>query len=251
MAPVLMNCCISVYASQSMIKQATTKLRRRHAVDASFAPNPLGSEFEANSWMLSELLVDKVVPVVGTHPFPLDELLLMAGTVARFQPQLVFEWGTHIGKSARIFYEISRVIGLDAKIHSIDLPDEIEHGEHPHKQRGAMVKGIKKVTLHQGDGIETALEIMKKSRRNQDGTGVLFFVDGDHSYESVKRELSEIMKNAPMAAVLLHDTFYQSPDSKYNIGPYRAINECLGKSKKYKRVETNTGLPGMTLLYSH
>jgi hypothetical protein len=61
--------------------------------------------------------------------------------------------------------------------------------------------------------------------------------------------LSAIMSKAPKAAILLHDTFYQSADSKYNIGPYEAINDCLKKSKKYKRIDTKTGLPGMTLLY--
>lgn len=219
------------------------------AVDGSLVPNPQGSEFEINGWKLSELLVEKVIPVVGTHPFPLNELLLMAGALARLQPQLIFEWGTHIGKSARAFYEISRAIDLDVQIHSIDLPDDIQHGEHPHEQRGMMVKNIKKVKLHQGDGVETALGIMQKSRRNQRGTGVLFFVDGDHSYESVKRELSAILKQAPNAAALLHDTFYQSPDSKYNVGPHKAISDCLAKSKKYSRVDTNISLPGMTLLY--
>ncbi|HXB41310.1 MAG TPA: hypothetical protein VNZ49_12260, partial [Bacteroidia bacterium] len=70
------------------------------------------------------------------------------------------------------------------------------------------------------------------------------------SYESVKKELETILKTVPNAIVLLHDTFYQSEDSGYNIGPNKAIEDVLGENKNaYKIISTNTGLPGMTLLY--
>lgn len=216
---------------------------------SDLVPNPNSTEFEIDNWEISQLVLKKIVPVVGAHPFPLNELLLMAGTTARFQPKLIFEWGTYIGKAARIFHEVSKELELGAVIHSIDLPDDTEHVEHPHERRGKFVKGLQGVELHQGDGLNTSLQIMKRAKKHAGGRGVLFFVDGDHSYKSVKRELSSIMVNAPQATVLLHDTFYQSADSKYNIGPSKAINDCLKKSKSYKRVDTKTGLPGMTLLY--
>jgi len=222
---------------------------RNSPINVNLAPNSASSEFEINNWRISELVIDKVVPGVGIHPFPLNELLLMTGAVARFKPSLIFEWGTHIGKSALAFYRISQALGIKTTIHSIDLPDDIEHGEHPHKDRGRLVKNLP-VKLHQGDGLNTALDILNKSKKNPRGKNALFFIDGDHSYESVKRELKGIIKDAPEAAILLHDTFYQSPDSGYNVGPYRAIEDCLSKSaRKYKRVDTATGLPGMTLLY--
>ena len=82
---------------------------------------PASSEFEVNSWKLSGLVVEKLVPVVGVHPFPLDELLLMTGATARFQPKVIFEWGTHIGQAARIFYEVTKALNLDTVIHSIDF----------------------------------------------------------------------------------------------------------------------------------
>jgi hypothetical protein len=54
----------------------------------------------------------------------------------------------------------------------------------------------------------------------------------------------------PGAAILLHDTFYQSEQSGYNIGPYKAITEILDSmSETYQVMSTTTGLPGMTLLY--
>src|SRR5579864_2599524 len=139
---------------------------------SELSPNPLSIEFEVNNWRLSELIVERLVPVVGIHPFPLNELQLMTGAVVRFQPQLILEWGTHIGKAARIFYEVTSALGLESTVHSIDLPDDVEHGEHPHEQRGMLVHGINEVKLHQGDGLDTSFAIMKKSRKNSNGEGV-------------------------------------------------------------------------------
>jgi cephalosporin hydroxylase len=231
-----------------MIQKINSRLRKSNAPYTT--PSPLSTEFEVDNWHISKLVIDKLVPAVGVHPFPLNELMLMSGAVAYFKPKLIFEWGTHIGKSALIFYKASQALGVETVIHSIDLPDEVEHGEHPHTERGKLVRGLPQVKLHQGDGVASSLAILsKESKGIQDGSGILFFIDGDHSYDSVKRELSTIIKKAPKASILLHDTFYQSANSKYNTGPYRAVNDCLGSAKKYKRVDINTGLPGMTLLY--
>src|ERR1035437_9472322 len=164
------------------------------------AININSTEFEVNKWIVSEYIANRLMPVAGVHPFPLDELMLMTSTVCRFKPELIFEWGTNIGKSARIFYEITHTFKIDCEIHSIDLPDDVFHNEHPQKNRGKMVKGIDSVKLHQADGLTKSLEIYneKKPKGN-----VLFFVDGDHSYESVKKELEGILKNIPNAIVLL------------------------------------------------
>ncbi len=204
------------------------------------------SEFEVDNWLISEFIVDRLVPAVGIHPFPLTELTLMSASVVRFRPKAIFEWGTHIGKSARVFYETAEAFGIACQVHSFDLPDDVEHVEHPHKQRGKLVRGLP-VKLYQEDGVTGALRICKRDKIADDK--VLFFVDGDHSYESVKGELAAIVKNHPRAKILLHDTFYQSSKSKYNVGPWKAVDEFTKKHKSYKRISTNTGLPGMTLLY--
>ena len=213
------------------------------------APVPVhsGTEFEVNNWVVSDFIVNKLVPIVGFHPFPLNELMMMTSTVCYFKPEFIFEWGTNIGKSARIFYEISEAFNISTEIHSIDLPDDVYHNEHPQKDRGIMVKGISKVKLHQADGLVRSFELIDQKKPKG---RVLFFVDGDHSYESVKRELETILNKWPQAVVLLHDTFYQSEESKYNIGPNKAIKEVLTAQKsEYKNISTNMGLPGMTLVY--
>lgn len=204
------------------------------------------SEFEVDNWVISDFLVKKLIPVVGTHPYPVMELSLMVAAVCRLKPQGIFEWGTNIGKSARIFYETGKRFSIPVKIHSIDLPDDLEHQEHPRSGRGRMVRGCAGVALHQGDGLAKTIELYQLNPLDR----VLVFIDGDHSYESVHRELTGIIEAIPNAAILLHDTFYQSEQAGYNIGPYKAISEVLAAMPgKYKVMCTTTGLPGMTLLY--
>jgi cephalosporin hydroxylase len=205
------------------------------------------SEFEVNNWVISDFMIRKLIPVVNTTPFPINEQFLLTAVVCRFKPDFIFEWGTHVGKSARIFHEISTHFKIPIQIHSVDLPDDVDHIEHPHNQRGIYVKGLKNVDLHQGDGLDTSLEIYQK---NQKISNPLFFLDGDHSYSSVIRELNGIDQDVKNPILVVHDTFYQSPESNYNTGPYVAIKEFLADSKEnYKVLSTNTGLPGLTVLY--
>jgi cephalosporin hydroxylase len=170
----------------------------------------------------------------------------MTSTVCRFQPTHIFEWGTHIGKSARIFYETSTFYDLGTEIHSVDLPDDVGHVEHPGDTRGEYVRQTP-VHLHQGDGLDTSLAILASAEAP---VTAVFFVDGDHSYDSVRRELEGIIESVEHPVVLLHDTFYQSSDSGYNTGPYRAIRDLLRqRGSAYKTIDTKTGLPGMTLVF--
>ncbi len=224
------------------IKQNATKTKFEDS-----AKNPTSDYLEVNNWEISEFICSILVPIAGVHPFPVGELQLITAATCYFKPKAIFEWGTHIGKSARIFYEIAKAFDIDAVVHSVDLPDELEHVEHPGETRGSMVKGLEGVKLYQGDGVNKSISLCKEM--NLKGSEVLFFVDGDHSYESVTRELMEIYSNYPDAAILLHDTFLQSEDSKYNIGPYNAVSEFLEKHTEYKSIKTETGLPGMTLIY--
>ena len=210
--------------------------------------NPSCSEFEVDGWATSAFVADVLLPLVGVHPFPLQELMLMTATINRFEPSLIFEWGTNIGKSARIFYEICHYFDIHASIHSCDLPDDIDHTEHPHTQRGEMVRDIPEVILHQGDGLTTSLGLWKKAGSPQ---YPLFFLDGDHSYASVKREINGILEVVPNPILLLHDTFLQSSESGYNVGPRIAIEETLtDQPGRFRCIHSGFSLPGMTLMYS-
>lgn len=212
-------------------------------------------ELEVNNWLISEFIIRKLAPIVGIHPYPINEQSLMIAAVCGLKPAFIFEWGTNLGKSARVFYEAAREFNIPTQIFSIDLPDDVQHVEHPGKRRGMYVKNLENVKLLQGDGLETSLKIYREKKPHRDFSSAtslgnpLFFLDGDHDYSSVKRELEGIMDSAPEANILLHDTFFQSPESHYNIGPYRAIQDVLPVAHSYRMLCQNLGLPGMTLLY--
>lgn len=221
---------------------------REQSVFADPVINENCTEIEVNNWTISRFILKKLVPVVGLRPFPLNEQMLLVSAVCRLKPTHIFEWGTNIGKSARIFYETCRTFGIQAEIHSIDLPADVEHSEHPGGNRGMLVKGKKGVHLYLGDGLEISMSLIYQ--KSYDVVRPLFFVDGDHSYESVRRELEGIISTVPRATIILHDTFYQSAESGYNIGSYNAIEDVLRSlPNQYKIYSQNLGLPGMTLLW--
>lgn len=204
------------------------------------------ARFEVDGWALSEFVLAKIVPVAGVHPFPLQELMLMVSAVSSLRPPLIFEWGTNIGKSARIFCETCRHFRIPCQIHSVDLPDDEDHVEHPKEKRGYLVRGLSMVSLHQGDGLDVSLRLWQESGMPP---SPLFFIDGDHSHESVSREITGIVHAIPQAALLLHDTFYQSSESGYNTGPHSAVNEIIAKNTgRFQVIQSGLSLPGMTLL---
>ncbi|MCX5804261.1 MAG: class I SAM-dependent methyltransferase [Proteobacteria bacterium] len=231
-----------------MIRLTKRYLSIRCSLHESPVRNNECAEFEIDKWVLSKFIIKRLVPIVGIHPFPLDELLLLAAAVTKIQPTHIFEWGTNIGKSARIFFETIKSFNINTEIHSIDLPDDVSHVEHPGAKRGILVRGLKGVTLHTGDGLDTSLNLCKMVS----GTKFtpLFFVDGDHSYNSVKRDLQGIITHVPNAHILVHDTFNQSEESGYNTGPYQAVCDTLSlMSGKYQIIAQGTGLPGLTLVW--
>jgi len=203
--------------------------------------------FEVNNWILSQFVIERLVPLVGFHPFPINEQMLMTAAICRIRPTHILEWGTNVGASARIFHEICKVFSVKAEIHSVDLPDHKRHEEHPRQQRGRLVRGISQVRLHQGDGLDVAMDILAAVSQP---VRALFFLDGDHGYDSVRRELFSIISKVPAASILVHDTFCQSDESGYNTGPYRAILDVLKETcVDFNIISQKIGLPGMTLLW--
>jgi hypothetical protein len=208
--------------------------------------NPGADVLEVDIWVLSEFIIDHIVPILGVRPFPLNEQLLAVAAACRIKPSVIFDWGTHIGASARLFYECAKAFDLGYDVHSIDLPADAFHIEHPGEQHARLVRGVAGVHLHRGDGATVALEqwtLLGRPARP------LFFVDGDHAYESVLRELSAIFDAIGDASALVHDTFFQSAEVGYNIGPARAIGDVVARYPlRFTTIASGLGLPGMTLL---
>jgi cephalosporin hydroxylase len=202
---------------------------------------------EVNKWNVSAFLIKRVISIVGITPFPLDELMLMVSVCVVFKPELIIEWGTNVGKSARIFYEIVKYYKIKSEILSIDLPTEIKHLENIKSRRAKFVKR-KNVSLYLGDGSEEASKIVDKRKQSLKGF-VLYFLDGDHSFDTVSRELTTLYNLYPKVLFLIHDTFFQKECSHYNVGPHRAIAWFLSTHKEWRSLSCNLGLPGMTFLF--
>jgi hypothetical protein len=237
---------VPLAVARSIIRKFHRKTQQLAGVWPDPVRNPTASEFEVDLWILSRFVLEKIVPVVDTHPYPLNELLLMTAAACRLKPSVVFDWGTHIGVSARVFYECRQTFKLGYEIHSVDLPPDANHVEHPGQEHGRLVRGLERVHLHRGNGVKVALDQWQKLGRPK---RPLFFVDGDHAYDSVRCELNEIFSTIPDASALAHDTFFQSAESNYNVGPARAIDEIVEKfPSRFRVIRSGLGLPGMTLL---
>lgn len=137
---------------------------------------------------------------LGIPAYGDDEVLFMADTALKLTPDDVFDWGTNVGASARIFWEITQMVGF-GRVHSVDLPADVEHIEHPGHRYAQLLDGCD-VDLHRGDGATISAELVRRLRPYRP----LFFVDGDHQADNVKRELETIYAAAPLAVCLIHDT---------------------------------------------
>jgi hypothetical protein len=220
------------------------RLFRRFAPAGAAAPvdwglTPRPQLLEVDKWRLSGLL-SEIVSIVGVSPYPLDELMLMGAAMVYHRPQAVIDIGTHFGKSARIWHEYARRLSLVCEIHTIDLCDP-EHPEFPGGTLGEYFKGLP-VTQHIGDGCEVAMTLLDQ----RSDAAVLLYVDGDHRYETVRREL-ELAGRMHSGCIIVHDTFYQ-PGSTYNHGPYLAIQDAVPSLPVEQVIHLQTGLPGMSYL---
>lgn len=230
--------------------EAFTQLRRgigalfgRRNWRPTSAANRAGrARLECDAPELGRFVWHRLLPVVDASPYPPHELMLMCAAVVHLRPDVIVEWGTHIGVSARVFFEVAQAYGVATQVHSIDLPPDVEHGEHPGASRGRLVRHLP-VTLHEGDGPVVAQALLRTARNP------LVFIDGDHRYESVLRDGRLVLQAAPNAALLFHDTFFQ-PGSGYNHGPYeasRALVREFGR-EDCQIIETHLGPPGLTLV---
>jgi glycosyltransferase involved in cell wall biosynthesis len=197
-------------------------------------------KFEMDDQIISDFVINKLVPIAGSDPFPLDELMLITATVCRFKPRMIFEWDTGIGKSARIFYEIIHAFSIPAEIHSIDTKPR-------RKNSGKLVQNLTVVNLYQADGLKKSLDLIEQKKP---GGKILFFIDSEQDREQLKEELTIILEKIPDAVVLLHDTFYQPEHTQSGKAPYLALNDVLTtKNTSYRSLSTDKGLPGLSLVY--
>jgi cephalosporin hydroxylase len=205
---------------------------------------------EANTAELDRFVLEKILPKTGLL-YPLAEISLMALAADRVRPTHILEWGTNIGGSAKIFHTITEALQLNTAIHTWDLPEDVPHGQHPGKDHGKLARGLPRVHFHRQDGLQGALAKMESERAQFPKIRPLFFVDGDHSYASVIREIAGLVSVQDEFHLLAHDTFVQKPDAKGQsreswIGCPTALEAF---AKDYRWLNVGFGKPGMAYLW--
>ena len=206
----------------------------------SWTATPRPALLEVNKWAASSMVL-ALQRIVGDQPYPLDELLMMTAVFAYHRPEVVIDIGTHLGKSARVWHELSTRLQTGSTVHTIDVLDPT-HPEFPSARHAEFVRNTP-VKTHIGDGAAVAADLI----RAEPGRRFLLFLDGDHRYETVLQELELVRLLADESGVLLHDTFYQ-PSSSYNHGPYLALQHFAKTFPTKQMLHMHAGLPGMSYM---
>lgn len=129
-----------------------------------------------------------------------DEVGFMAETAWRTDPDVIFDWGTNLGASARIFHELHY-----CEVVTVDLPPALEPLDRDHA--GVSTGRILHPSIRQlhGDGVTMALQTFREGPYVKP----LFFLDGCHLAENVFREIWSINRVCPQGSLLIHDTRQQ------------------------------------------
>jgi cephalosporin hydroxylase len=129
---------------------------------------------------------------LGINGYKLEEIDLLVSAIKKFQPDVICEWGTNIGESARVFYEIVETHGIDCEVHSTEYS--------PNVDTGMFVKRVP-VHLHHGLGVEVSIPLVREGGFKRP----FFFVDDSHEEEGVFEQLKKIAIEFPQAVIAVHD----------------------------------------------
>ena len=263
-------CCTSslgrmfALAADSRGQDISKELLYGHKQDPALLRKPT---FHASMSILVEKIVTHILKMELVLPYPAAEVSLMVAAIVHARPDFVFEWGTNAGCSARIFFEASELLQLKTVIHSTDLSDEMMETGTPQQTRGKNVRGHRfqeTVHLHTGDGLNQSMAVWEQE--GWAAARVLWYLDGDHSENAVRRELDAIASHASCVRepgdmlgegawswpgdgcyILMHDTHPAISKS----GPHSAADAWWHgiNSERFGKTEVSLGSPGMTLFW--
>jgi predicted O-methyltransferase YrrM len=141
------------------------------------------------------------------------ELRALVELLAEDPPRVVLEIGTARGGT---LYAFARVAADDAVLVSVDLPGGAFGGGYPRWRAPlyrAFARGAQRVELLRGDSQDGAM--LTRVRELLDGRPVDFlFVDGDHSYDGVRRDVelyTPLLRDGGVVA--LHDIVPQGTNA--------------------------------------
>jgi len=147
------------------------------------------------------------VTLSGDHELPPEEYLCMAGLVHTLKPSRVFEIGTHRGRTTRLIADYS---GAHTRIHTMDLPPErmMEARCFPEARSALIGEQFRnhpmraKITQLYADSQTFDFSPYQASMD-------LVFVDGDHTYEGVKRDSENALRMIRPGGLILWDDYHQ------------------------------------------
>lgn len=163
---------------------------------------------------------------MGLPAYGDQEVEFFESVLGRHRPTHVFEWGTNVGASARLFHEASLELGYECEVHTVELPLDLAHldRDHPGHRYGQWIEGTS-IHAHRGYGLITSLTLYAQYTPER----ALFFLDGNHEHAVVLAELEAISETAPSAVMMVHDTINLTGtaiETFLNWTPYRR-EDCL------------------------
>ena len=168
--------------------------------------------------------LESLVGLVFNHlravkPFQVRvEILKLLDIIKKLRPEYFLEIGTAMGATLFLF---SRVIAEDAVIISVDLPGGKYGGGYPEWKISLFKRYIlpkQKLYLIRADSHQKST--LEKVKKVLNGEKIDYlFIDGDHTYEGVKKDFTMY---SPLVSgiVALHDIAHHRPDANVHVDEF-------------------------------
>jgi cephalosporin hydroxylase len=177
------------------------------------------------------------------------EFLKFLKIAKRIKPKIIVEIGTAQGGSLFLF---CRIADINAKIISIDLPGGEYGGGYPKWKIPifkTFVDGNQKIYLIRLDSHKKSTYKKVKRIIGNDSIDVLF-IDGDHTYDGVKKDFGMYGKLVKRGIVALHDIVAHPPEKRCEVNLF--WKEIKNKYKSVEIIENkNQNWGGIGIIFKN
>ena len=156
------------------------------------------------------------------YELPTNEYVCLAGLIGYLKPGKVFEIGTYKGRTTRLIAELTPE---RCQIYTLDLPPRLMvSGAYFSEERPELIG-----EEFRNHPLRTKIIQLHGDSRSFDfrpfyGQMNFIFVDGDHSYEVVKRDTAQALRMVKSGGVIVWDDYFPGSTP----GVVRCVNELAG-----------------------